>query len=167
MTNKELEGCELHARHIWEQTSIVDANQPYARKDQTINPLAIVFANDDLHPTRGPRYLHESTSAKQARSLSSQRDSEVDRIYRQVKATLLSGNIERAKAISKSTPHQCICLCTSEREILDYFLHLHAVGATPGGLSDSDFFSFADYLAVTWTPDWSCVLDIYPDSEFQ
>ena len=167
MTNKEFEGCELHARHIWEQTSIIDANQPYARKDHTINPLAIVFAHDDLHPTLGPRYLHESKSAKQARKLSSQRGAEVSMIYQQVKTTLLSGNIERAKAISQCTPHQCICLCTSEGEIIEYLLHLHAIGVTSGGLSDSDFFSFADYLAVTWTPDWSCVLDIYPDSEFQ
>ncbi len=163
MTNIPSAALRQHAGHIWEHTTVIQPGQPYARQNQETQPLAIIFSQDDLHPELGAAYLQSCRKKEDAFKLAANRNTRVDHIYTEVKSSLLKGAVPEAMKIAQSTPFRCLELCFSELDVIHYFLYLEGVGAEGGGVSDSDFFEFPGHFAVTWSPDWSAILDLFPE----
>jgi hypothetical protein len=162
MTQFDEKGCLAHCRHIWEQTCLIDPEQPYRRKSAEIAPVAIVFSQDDIDPDLGPGYLRGCSNRREGMRVLQCRDRKIDDLYSKLKGALISGNFALAERVCSSHRYQCVAICTSGIGIFEFFRKLHSIGAEPGCLSDSDFFQFKDSFAVTWTPDYSSLLEIFP-----
>jgi len=80
-----------------------------------------------------------------------------------IKHALQDGDLLLANQLSHETSYQCISICRSELDVVDFLIHVKKTGGECGGLSGSDFFVFPGHFVVTWTPDWSSLLELFPD----